>query len=345
MITCKLCGKEFGSITPTHLKTKHNITVAEYREKFPDAPLRSPEACLGTSQGLKGKPKSPEHVANVTKANRRKAKDPDWLAKVRANNAARRKPKPPRTLCLCGCGQLANHGCKWVSGHNGRGINGYDPNKQTPKPKLCACGCGGMTKGSEFKPGHRQYGKDSYKDRQATKKARFSKQLCACGCQQFLTIKEVARGFNHKHGHKPKIEPHLCECGCGELTTAPRFKHGHWARTKQGRRTVSQTISSYYSDPTKHHNWHGGKSYIDYPREFNDGLREQIRKRDNYICQICDRRQKRGEIGFDIHHWTYDKKDLDHLITLCHTCHTKTNYNRNLWVLYFFLKFWVGRAS
>ena len=39
-IKCKICGKEYKQITATHLKT-HDMTMHEYREQFPDAPLVS----------------------------------------------------------------------------------------------------------------------------------------------------------------------------------------------------------------------------------------------------------------------------------------------------------------
>ena len=38
-----------------------------------------------------------------------------------------------------------------------------------------------------------------------------------------------------------------------------------------------------------------------------------------------------------VHHIDYDKKNLDmnNLISLCNSCHTKTNYNREYWINYF----------
>lgn len=38
-VTCKLCNKQFGQITHTHLVRMHNITLKEYIEQFPDAEL------------------------------------------------------------------------------------------------------------------------------------------------------------------------------------------------------------------------------------------------------------------------------------------------------------------
>ena len=39
-VSCKICNKKFKQITPTHLQKEHNITIQDYREKFPDAKLR-----------------------------------------------------------------------------------------------------------------------------------------------------------------------------------------------------------------------------------------------------------------------------------------------------------------
>jgi len=40
MVNCYLCGKSFKVITPSHLKS-HGVTLQEYRERFPDAPIYS----------------------------------------------------------------------------------------------------------------------------------------------------------------------------------------------------------------------------------------------------------------------------------------------------------------
>ena len=73
-----------------------------------------------------------------------------------------------------------------------------------------------------------------------------------------------------------------------------------------------------------------------YPMDWTDDLRESIRRRDGYVCQLCGIHQ--GELkGFikklDVHHIDYNKDNLDpdNLITLCKNCHMKTNYNRNYW--------------
>jgi len=86
--------------------------------------------------------------------------------------------------------------------------------------------------------------------------------------------------------------------------------------------------------------WQGGKSFEKYGLDWTDTLRESIRKRDNFICQECGIHQ--DELGgrfkkLDIHHIDYNKYNLEpnNLITLCKSCHAKTNYNREYWIEYF----------
>ena len=90
----------------------------------------------------------------------------------------------------------------------------------------------------------------------------------------------------------------------------------------------------------KCHLWRGGGSRKEYPIDFNDRLKEQIRKRDNYTCQLCGKPQNGTKLA--IHHIDYIKKNIDptNLISLCPLqvgdCHAKTNsHNRSYWTEYF----------
>jgi len=87
-------------------------------------------------------------------------------------------------------------------------------------------------------------------------------------------------------------------------------------------------------------NWKGGISLEGYPTDWTETLKEAIRKRDDYVCKVCGMHQEELD-GFikklDCHHIDYDKDNLDpkNLISLCHSCHIKTNYNREYWIRYF----------
>ena len=112
-VRCELCGREFGQINHTHLRKFHNRTIAEYREMFPDATLRSREV------------------------NKR---------------AIETRQNPPevkyRTLCACRCGQgipedygPSHRLWTYLRGHWNKVVqNQNENNNMIP----CACGCGQM---------------------------------------------------------------------------------------------------------------------------------------------------------------------------------------------------------
>ena len=87
----------------------------------------------------------------------------------------------------------------------------------------------------------------------------------------------------------------------------------------------------------KCHFWRGGISYDPYPEDWTDVLRESIRIRDGYICQLCGIHQDELQDRFkklDCHHIDYDKTNCnpDNLISLCRSCHQKTNFDREYWI-------------
>lgn len=86
-----------------------------------------------------------------------------------------------------------------------------------------------------------------------------------------------------------------------------------------------------------HPRWEGGKSFEAYPLGWNNTFREQIRYRDGYQCQVCGKPEIEEGRKLSVHHINYDKKDLSlaNLITLCISCHTRTNSNREYWQVFF----------
>ncbi len=84
-------------------------------------------------------------------------------------------------------------------------------------------------------------------------------------------------------------------------------------------------------------NWRGGISKLPYAFEFNDELKEQIRKRDNYTCQHCGMTEEEhlivtGKV-LHVHHIDYNKLncDNDNLISTCLCCNSRANFNRDYW--------------
>ena len=84
------------------------------------------------------------------------------------------------------------------------------------------------------------------------------------------------------------------------------------------------------------HNWQGGKSYEIYPIGWNKTFKEQVRYRDGYKCQMCGVPEMECRRKLHTHHIDYNKQNinLNNLISLCISCHIKTNYNRNYWIKY-----------
>lgn len=76
-----------------------------------------------------------------------------------------------------------------------------------------------------------------------------------------------------------------------------------------------------------HPRYINGAARSEYPSEFNESFKAKVRKRDNYKCKICN------NFGKEVHHIDYNKENTheDNCITLCRSCHAKTNSNRKYW--------------
>jgi hypothetical protein len=106
----------------------------------------------------------------------------------------------------------------------------------------------------------------------------------------------------------------------------------HRQKNSEGVKHYYQTHPGITAGP-KASRWLGGISKLPYPWDFNKSLREQIRKRDGYQCQLCLATDRL----LHAHHIDYVKDNCDHsnLITLCNHCNTKVNSNRPYWTSHF----------
>lgn len=77
-----------------------------------------------------------------------------------------------------------------------------------------------------------------------------------------------------------------------------------------------------------------------YPKIFKT-IRNKIRERDNFICQLCGLQEKihlyRFNANLTVHHIDYNKENCkkSNLITLCFSCNSKANFNRDYWFAYY----------
>jgi len=87
----------------------------------------------------------------------------------------------------------------------------------------------------------------------------------------------------------------------------------------------------------KHPNWRGGISFEPYDINFNNKFKRAIRKRDNQICMLCGIHREKLKRALDVHHIDYNKllSIPQNCVSLCTSCHTKTNWNRKNWTKFF----------
>jgi len=99
--------------------------------------------------------------------------------------------------------------------------------------------------------------------------------------------------------------------------------------TKETKEKMSKSRSK-----EKCHFWKGGISFEPYSLDWTKTLKRSIRERDKYTCRLCGKQQ--SDRAFDVHHIDYNKQNCNpiNLITLCHRCHMKTNFNREYWIEY-----------
>lgn len=106
-----------------------------------------------------------------------------------------------------------------------------------------------------------------------------------------------------------------------------------------GRNVKFCSIKCYnrYARLDKHPLWRGGISFGKYSFTFSKYLKEKIRERDNFTCQLCGVDQKECAGKLCIHHIDYNKcnTNINNLVTLCRSCHSKTNYYREKWIKHF----------
>ncbi len=159
-------------------------------------------------------------------------------------------------------------------------------------------------------------------------------------------ISKTHKGIPLSENHKRK----LSEGSMGEKNHFYKKKHksksklkmAEYRRGKKMPLEIKLKISESLKGE-KSHLWKGGISFEPYGLEFNKELREQIRARDNYCCQECNKYEselfsKNGKPErLSVHHINYIKTDCrpTNLISLCKKCHCKTNFNREYWTAHF----------
>jgi hypothetical protein len=145
---------------------------------------------------------------------------------------------------------------------------------------------------------------------------------------------KINNPFGFKKGHSPwhtgKTKEELPQLSRGGRKKGSKPWNIGIPRTKEEKLKMGKNRKGLTAG-VKHPNWRGGISTNPYSVDWTQTFKRSIRERDNYTCQLCGKLQ--GDLAFCVHHIDYDKlnSNPNNLITLCHKCHVKTNFNREYW--------------
>jgi hypothetical protein len=194
--------------------------------------------------------------------------------------------------------------------------------------RLCACGfCG------EYFIAHKLHGKDVRFINGHSARLNAGKKRTPEFKQYLSTISKGENNVFYGKSHTKETKLKISAANDGENNGMYGRQHSLESRKKMSEKRILQ------ASPTgnKHWNWKGGISKEPYAQDWTKDLKDAIRKRDNFECQMCGASQDDFNESLLVHHIDYDKENCDprNLISLCRPCHFKTNYNRDKWVVYF----------
>lgn len=211
------------------------------------------------------------------------------------------------------------------------------------KHKLCACGCGEeiIIKEHHFKRGIPNF-INHHSNKSEDIKNKISNSLKGKNVGEKNGM--FGKGSNKtsfKQGDEPwnKGKTNVYTEETLEKISKSGIGRTPWNKDKTGLQTHTdewKRLNSERMKGDKHPNWKGGISFIPYCKKFNGCLKNQIRERDNNICQLCGKTEKQNNQKLTIHHIHYDKENCEpDLITLCRSCNSKVNFNREYYENYF----------
>ena len=197
---------------------------------------------------------------------------------------------------------------------------------------LCLCGCGGKI---EVKKHHKWINIPKYLNGHGTKGIKKSeeekiiisntiKNQYRNGREKSLTIFKKGHIINKGSKRTGEQIKNISDSHIGQIPWNKGIPSTEETKQKQSKVRKEKELSKGKNNP----NWNNGSSFEIYPQEFFD-IRKYILERDNYSCQ--DPNCLKKSIKLDCHHIDYDKKNnnLENIIILCHSCHSKTNGKNN----------------
>jgi hypothetical protein len=131
-------------------------------------------------------------------------------------------------------------------------------------------------------------------------------------------------GENH-----PFYGKHLSE----ETKAKLSLKNKGQKRSKEFCNRISEAIKG-----EGHPNWKGGISFEPYCPKFTKEFKERVRQFFGHKCVECGEPQ--NGVKLSVHHVNFNKKtccdnSTPLFVALCHSCHSKTGFNREYWEQHF----------
>lgn len=133
-------------------------------------------------------------------------------------------------------------------------------------------------------------------------------------------------GWNHSEETKKK----MASLWTDEKREAARQRGKKFAQDPEWRKKVS----SYGEDNPR---WKDGCATKPYAPGFDRKMKQSIRERDDFTCQLCGITEEETGCPHSIHHidYTKDNHHPDNLATTCKACNSRVNTNESVWYGYF----------
>ena len=223
---------------------------------------------------------------------------------------------------------------------------------------FCLCGCGGRVKKdvNKYIDHHYIRIKNPMKNKETAMKVRLKSLGRKKTESEVQKIKQSCIGINKgsangMYGKKGELnscfgkhqsEEHRRKNSESKKGKPPWNLNKKWSKEIKNKISIANTgktrsdefkkLKSESMKGEKHFNWRGGCTKEGYCEQWRTKeLKESILFRDNNKCQSPQCNKITNKLC--IHHINYNKKDCypDNLITLCFSCNSKANYDRDWW--------------
>lgn len=193
----------------------------------------------------------------------------------------------------------------------------------------CACGCGNELDDKDSKGRTRKYitfhFNKTLKGKPRSEETK--KKISQKNSQREFRPEEIerCRMLAKARIGKPLTEEHKRKIGLGCKGKTP------WNKDKTNIYSTELLIQKRILFSGENNpKWKGGIYKNIYPPEFNKTLRKIIRKRDNYLCMLCNNPSPSIR-GLPVHHIDYSPNNNIEFncITLCYSCHKKIHLNKD----------------